>query len=135
MVSLRTSIALLVGLCAALTLVAAPSAQEGDPIPKPRPKEGQPPPMARSFNEIVQTFPTNDVMRTAWKVRWATKIGNGLYIQEAWYKKTPKDDWFQVIGDARVAEIFVPYQVGDPRFWDVSYNFSLCKVDKNYAGP
>jgi primary-amine oxidase len=132
---MRTSFALLLGLFAALAVVAAPSTQEGDPIPKPKPKEGDQQPMDRSYNEIIQTFPSNDVMRTAWKVRWATKIGNGLYIQGAWYKKSPKDAWFQVLGDARVAEIFVPYQVGDPRFWDVSYNFPLCPVDKNYAGP
>jgi primary-amine oxidase len=133
MVSLRTSVALFLGLCAALAVVAAPAAQEGEP--RPPAKQPQPPPQVQPFNQIIQTFPTNDVFRTAWKVRWMTKTGNGLYIQEAWYKKSPKDDWLQVLGDARVAEIFVPYQVGDPRFWDVSYNFSLCQATKDFAGP
>src|SRR5262249_40517030 len=119
-ISLRTSGVLLLSL-GALVAVLACASQEGDAKPQAEKPMGQPAnpygelaqpvvqqPMAqpvKRFNEIVQTFPTNDAMRTAWKVRWATaaKSGNGLYIEEAWYKKTPNDDWLQVLGDARVA--------------------------------
>jgi Cu2+-containing amine oxidase len=31
--------------------------------------------------------------------------------------------------------MFVPYHSGSPRFWDVSYNFSLVEVGKDEAGP
>jgi primary-amine oxidase len=40
-----------------------------------------------------------------------------------------------VLGDSRLSEMFVPYHSGSPRFWDVSYNFSLCSVTKDEAGP
>jgi len=86
-------------------------------------------------NEVIQSFPSNDVMKTAWKVRWATTSGYGLYIQEAWFKRGPKDPWMQVLGDARLSEMFVPYHSSSPRFWDVSYNFSLVSLNKEAAGP
>jgi primary-amine oxidase len=91
-------------------------------------------------NEVVQTFPCTmdgktDKMITAWKVQWATRNGNGLYIKGAWFKKSPNDPWLQVLGDARLAQAFVPYHRGSPRFWDVSYNFGLDGLTKEDAGP
>ncbi len=86
-------------------------------------------------NDVVQTFPANEAMKTAWKVRWATSSGYGLTIQEAWFKRGPKEAWMQVLGDARLAEMFVPYHSGSPRFWDISYNFSLITLNKHAAGP
>jgi primary-amine oxidase len=85
-------------------------------------------------NEIIQQFPTNDAMKTAWKIHWATSSGFGLYIQDAWFKRDPKEPWLQVLGDARLAEMFVPYHSGSPRFWDISYNFPLCNVTKEECG-
>lgn len=86
-------------------------------------------------NEVIQQFPTNDAMQTAWKVRWATATGYGLYIQDAWFKRGPKAPWLQVLGDARLAEMFVPYHSGSPRFWDISYNFPLVNVTREDCGP
>ena len=106
-------------------LLGAPA----QPVKKPAEKIALPP------NEIIQQFPSNDAMKTAWKVQWATATGYGLYIQEAWFKRDPKEPWMQVLGDARLSEMFVPYHSGSPRFWDVSYNFSLCSVTKEDAGP
>lgn len=88
----------------------------------------------KPINEIEQTFPSNDVPKTAWKVRWSTQNGFGLIIQDAWFKKQPSEPWLQVLGDARIGEIFVPYHSGSPRFWDVSYNFGLCPVTQKEAG-
>src|SRR5262245_34222132 len=115
------------GLCSLMGSEAVPSAR---PVPGPRKK----PEEKKPSNEIVQTFPSNDVMKTAWKVDWATTSGFGLYIQNAYFKKGPKEPWIQVLGDARVSEVFVPYHSGSPRFWDISYNFELCRVTKNEAG-
>src|SRR5262245_51733771 len=81
-------------------------------------------------NELIQQFPTNDAMKTAWKVHWATSTGSGLYIQDAFFKKGPKEPWLQVLGDLRLSEMFVPYHSGSPRFWDVAYNFQLCPVTR-----
>lgn len=116
----------LVGLLVLGVLVGAPAAQEA-------PDEEAQKPLAS--NEIIQEFPANDAMRTAWKIHYATTSGFGLIIQDAWFKKAPKEPWMQVLGDARLAEMFVPYHSGSPRFWDISYNFSLCEVNKDDAGP
>ncbi|MCS7046756.1 MAG: hypothetical protein NZO58_10400 [Gemmataceae bacterium] len=84
--------------------------------------------------EIVIGFPTNDVTRTAWKVKWTTANGSGLIIQGAWFKKHPNEPWVQILGDARLSEMLVPYHSGSPRFWDVSYNFSLMHLTRDDAG-
>src|SRR5260370_2425360 len=110
--------------------------------PVPLPPEGTNPARpatprapAAPANEVVQTFPSNEGMQTAWKVHWGARRGNGLYIEDAWFKRGPNDDWMQVLGDTRLAEAFVPYHSGTPRFWDVSYNFPLCVVSREDAGP
>ncbi len=123
----RTAAVLLAAALLALGLSAETPDQITRPLAPARPAAPQ--------NEVIQTFPSNDVMRTAWKVRWATTTGFGLYIQEAWFKRGPKDAWTQVLGDARLAEMFVPYQSGSPRFWDVSYNFALTPLTRDDAGP
>jgi len=90
---------------------------------------------APPVNEVIQEFPSNDVMQTAWKVHWGQRSGNGLFLHGAWFKRGPKDQWIQVLGDVRLAEAFVPYHSGSPRFWDVSYKFPMCVVTKDDAGP
>jgi primary-amine oxidase len=89
----------------------------------------------KQSSEVIQTFPTNDVPKTAWKVSWATQSGHGLSINEAWFKKSPKEPWLQVLGDVRLSEMFVPYHSGSPRFWDVSYGFGMVKMTPAEAGP
>ena len=101
--------------------------------PKPSTKETKP--LKTDANETIIEFPTHAAMRTAWKVSWMTTNGFGLVIRGAWFKKAPKDPWFQVIGDARLSEMFVPYHSGSPRFWDVSYNFALMQLTREDAGP
>lgn len=101
----------------------------------PQEEPAKKPAAAPPNNEIIQTFPSSGVMQTAWKVRYATSAGWGLTIQDAYFKRGPKDPWMQVLGDARLSEMFVPYHSGSPRFWDVSYNFSLVHLNKTAAGP
>jgi primary-amine oxidase len=118
---------LLVGIAMAQVVVPPGAGGPGQP------KKPQPP--LKPDTEIIQEFPTNGVMETAWKVNWAQVSGYGLYIKDAWFKRGPNDPWMQILGDARISEIFVPYHRGSPRFWDVSYNFPLCIVGKEDAGP
>jgi Cu2+-containing amine oxidase len=85
---------------------------------------------------LEQSFPPNDMMETAWKVEWDTEIRHGLVIKNAWFKAGPDKEWMQVLGDARVSELFVPYHRGSPRFWDISqYQFTLTRVTAADAGP
>ncbi|MBI2807145.1 MAG: hypothetical protein HYX68_19360 [Planctomycetes bacterium] len=119
----RIVVLMLMGVVMALTgFAAAPESEVQKKAPAPPP------------NEIIQTFPTAGGMKTAWAVRWATSSGFGLTIQNAWFKRGPKEPWMQVLGDARLSEMFVPYHSGSPRFWDVSYNFSLITLNKAAAG-
>jgi primary-amine oxidase len=74
-------------------------------------------------------------METAWKVEWDTVRGHGLIIKNAWFKTGPTAEWMEVLGDARLADILVPYQPGYPRYWDVAYNFKLSVMSATDAGP
>lgn len=108
-------------------MVAAASAPQVKKEPEPK---KQPAPTITE-----QSFPSKGPMETAWKVEWETRGGYGLIVKNAYFKRTAKDNWIQVLGDTRVSEIFVPYHRGSPRFWDVSYGFDLCEVTKEDAGP
>ena len=100
--------------------------------------DGSNPPIAKvqppAVTESVVQFPTNDVTRTAWKVHWTTTSGFGLIVSGAWFKKDPREPWFQILGEARLSEMFVPYHSGSPRFWDVSYSFGLVNLTRDDAG-
>jgi hypothetical protein len=85
--------------------------------------------------EVIQQFPSTGPAQTAWKVRWKEQNGPGLIIEDAFFKKSPQEDWIQVLGEVRLSESFVPYHAGSPRFWDVSYNFGLYPVGPQDAGP
>jgi primary-amine oxidase len=125
-------LSLLLGAPAQPVKIPNPFKPSAKPKPKPRP---QPKPAPLQQAEIIQEFPSNDAMKTAWKVHYATQRGFGLIIQDAFFKKGPMEPWIQVLGDARVSELFVPYHSGTPRFWDISYNFELCAVNSIDAGP
>jgi primary-amine oxidase len=127
MLQWRFSTLMVLGSCLSLALLAgAPAQPQGQEHPAPKP--------ATALNETVVEFPTNDVMRTAWKVHWTTTDGFGLIVSGAWFKKGPQEPWFQILGEARLSEMFVPYHSGSPRFWDVSYSFALISLTRDDAG-
>lgn len=92
-------------------------------------------PASLRSNEIVQEFPAEGATKTAWKVSWAHGTGKGLYITGAWFKRTLDEDWMRVLWDARVADIFVPYHTGSPRFYDLTgFRFNLVPATSADAG-
>src|SRR5262249_16813158 len=116
-----------------LTLAGAMGQQRNVDPTQGRPV--QPNPAAPKSNKIVeQTFPPNGLMETAWKIEWDTMGGNGLLIKNAYFKRGPDVDWMKVLGECRVSELLVPYHVGSPRFWDVSFNFSMSYMTPADAG-
>jgi primary-amine oxidase len=118
-----------------LTWVCVSALGKGNDAP---PSQEQPKPKIEQVanNHVVeQTFPPNGIMETAWKVEWDTVKGFGLIIKTAWFKTGPAADWMEVLGDARLADILVPYQPGSPRYWDVAYNFKLSPMGAADAGP
>jgi primary-amine oxidase len=74
---------------------------------------------------------------TAWKVHYARGLHKGLYITGAWFKRDLAEDWIKILGDARVAELFVPYhQHSYVRFYDLTgFSFPLAEVKAEDAGP
>ncbi len=122
------------GLPALLLLITGAGGQQGG-APNPTAAAVAKVSADKAPKIVEQTFPPNGVMETAWKVEWDNEIGFGLVIKNAWFKKAPDVEWMQVIGDARVGDIFVPYQPGTPRYWDIAYNFKLSPMSAADAGP
>jgi Cu2+-containing amine oxidase len=106
--------ALLTGCVSCPSMTAQPS---GDPV-----------------NEVIQEFPAGKPMQTAWKVRFAHGTGKGLYITGAFFKRNASENWVRVLWDARLAEMFVPYHPGSPRYHDLSMGFGLEPANANDAG-
>src|SRR5262245_50630595 len=58
---------------------------------------------------------------TAWKVHYARGMHKGLYITGAWFKRNLEEDWIKILGEVRVAELFVPYhQASYIRYFDLT---------------
>jgi primary-amine oxidase len=127
MTALRLALVTCVGATTALAFLVATSAE---PV-----GDQQPTAAAKADHETLQKFPSKGPERTAWKIHWATCAGNGLYITSAHFRRSPKEPWMQVLGDARLSEMIVPYQSNSPRFFDVSYNFDMSKLTEADAGP
>lgn len=54
-----------------------------------------------------------------WSICWEIRANEGLAITHAFYTKPGFDR--RVLSDATVAQIFVPYETGQPRYHDVAY--------------
>jgi len=78
---------------------------------------------------VEQGFPTAGAEQTRWKLCWRVLAGNNLVISGAWFRPAPTANWIKLIYDARLAELFVPYHAGSPRYLDVGYNFGSYPLD------
>lgn len=79
-------------------------------------------------NLVDQKFPTSGPEITHWRLCWQTVPGNGLLIHWAYFRTSPSKPWLFVLWDGRISEIFVPYHSGNPRYYDVGYNFGLTAI-------
>lgn len=59
------------------------------------------------------------VVGANWTVCWEIRANEGLAVTHAFFTKPGFDR--RVLADATVAQIFVPYEVGQPRYHDVAY--------------
>ena len=85
---------------------------------------------------VEQRFPVDTSLpeETRWRFCFQRVIRNGLVINAAFFRKSPSSPWVQVIYDARVIELFVPYHSGSPRFLDMSsFNFSLFQLTSKHC--
>jgi primary-amine oxidase len=92
---------------------------------------------------IEQEFPILNPLppgeRSAWKIDWGITrhLGKGqiLYIKSAMYK-APGSEYMKVIDDARLAEIYVPYNDGSTAYKDITgFSFNLMPVTLADLGP
>ncbi|QEH33603.1 Primary amine oxidase precursor [Aquisphaera giovannonii] len=73
---------------------------------------------------------------TAWKVHYARGLHKGLYITGAWYRRNLEEDWIKILGEVRVAELFVPYHHSSYiRYFDLTgFSFPMAQVREEDAG-
>jgi primary-amine oxidase len=107
-----------------------------------------------SQRELEVTFPLGERnWQTAWKIEWQidrrpvpqqlrstfTRIKENVYfsIKQAWFRSAPTEPWIQVLSDARASELFVPYNDGVIRWYDVMDHGVMWKIvdEKAEAGP
>lgn len=97
--------------------------------------ESTPQPVGGSAFEVVQEFPSGGPAETAWRVRYGHATAKGLFITGAWFKRSPADPWMRVLYDVRLADIFVPYHPGSPRYYDLTgFSFPLVPATEADAG-
>jgi Cu2+-containing amine oxidase len=116
---------------AAVVFVPAGVATRNEPAPQ---KATQP---QNGDNEIIQEFTGSGTDKTAWKIQYvATQPRSGLMITGAWFKTAPNENWLQILGEIRLSEIFVPYNNGITRLYDVTAqgSYSLLKHTEADAG-
>jgi hypothetical protein len=96
---------------------------------------------AVSAGEIIQPFPAekNAAMQTQWRVVWGIESHVGasevLFIKEAYFKRGPNEAEIEVLGDCRLAEIFIPYNDGT-RLYDISgAKYRLIDLTAKALGP
>jgi Cu2+-containing amine oxidase len=115
----RWCLALPAVVAAAVVFVPSGVATRTDPAPQPA-QVGGPAKQPGVSDEIIQEFPGADGAKTAWKVRYAVgRPRPGMLITGAWFKTGPNEEWFSVLGEVRLSEIFVPYNNGTTRIYDI----------------
>ena len=96
-----------------------------------------PPSRETTFEFVVgDAGGTSNRAGTAWKVQYARGMHKGLYITGAWFKRDLNEPWMQVLHDARIADLFVPYHESTGiRFFDLTgFSFALAEVKEEDAG-
>jgi primary-amine oxidase len=68
---------------------------------------------------------------TSWNICWTYVSGYGLVLGPVSFKKPRGFRPLRVIEQASVAQIFVPYASGDPRFYDTSFGFPNAGIGAN----
>ena len=93
------------------------------------------PPNPSNSTVTYQQFPADGALQTAWYVTFDSAKKKALFITGAYFKTSPNRKWIQVLGRAGLSELYVPYQSGNPRFYDFgNFDFDLVNANPNDAG-
>lgn len=69
---------------------------------------------------VLRSFPTTGLAKTSWDIQACVGRPHGLAIQRTLFQKTPSAAPVQILHDARVSEIFVVYDNGSFRIYDIT---------------
>jgi hypothetical protein len=129
------SLAGLAGLAAALISFGA-AAQPAAVCPAHSPPPPQAPAATPTNSSVAyQQFPPTGPLETAWFVTFDHGAHRAFYITSAYFKPGPAKPWVKILANAGLAELFVPYQTGSPRFLDLStFDFELVQGTPADAG-
>lgn len=83
---------------------------------------------------VSHTFNSGTPIETGWIVAWNTAPGRGFYIVRAHFRPGPGERFIQVLSEAGLAEIFVPYHEGSPRFYDLAMGMLVEPTGKDDLG-
>ncbi|HRK34863.1 MAG TPA: hypothetical protein PLJ47_09750, partial [Candidatus Hydrogenedentes bacterium] len=99
--------------------------------------DAEAPPQTVEFHFPLQA--RSDDQETGWRItfdRTSQSERRVLRIVSAEFKRSRIEDWVQVLGDTRLAEMFVPYNDGAPRYFDITgIGGDLLQLDKADLGP
>jgi primary-amine oxidase len=121
---------LLLGLVTTCALALPAAAQVSRCLSATPQPAGAPP------NQIVQDFPAGSTAQTGWRITYGRDVAEGLYITSAEFRRSPSEPYITVLKEARLADIFAPYDPGQPRFFDLTgFNFALVPASSVDLGP
>lgn len=83
-------------------------------------------PANQNYSVAQVDFPLGaaaDQVQVSWRVHYRHERTNGLRIVGAWLKRPGFADWLKVLQDVHVTQFYVPYQDGNPRFFDMDPRF------------
>jgi hypothetical protein len=83
---------------------------------------------------IYQQFPARGPGETAWVIAWSEKGNKGLWIESAWFLRNHPFTWanaIQVLGQAGLSDIFVPYHNGAARYYDLHFGQLLGAIPED----
>lgn len=109
--------------------------------PSPNPTPGCLPATTTAYENnsvIYQEFPAGGASETAWLVAWTELPLRGVWIQGAWFfRKKPftANTVVQVLGQAGLSQIFVPYHNGIYRELDLNKWTDVREAVLAYTGP
>jgi Cu2+-containing amine oxidase len=90
---------------------------------------------------VTQSFPAGErETQTRWRVQWAVERHNGmgsevLVIKSAHFRRTAGEAEVKVLGDCRLAEVFVPYTSPQWFYAVAGQRGSLADLSRDHLGP
>ncbi len=116
------------------SLVGLPESDTVAATSAPRPRLQTARELARRLNEDCKTLRFTNAP-SSWNVCWYWVSGPGLVLGPVSFAKESGATPFQLLDDARVDQIFVPYASGYPRFYDTDAGYPALVLPRPVCSP